>query len=347
MRGIIHFGMPKTGSSSIQDTFHKVQIPDFRYFDWTGANHSSLLAGIVEDGNSPFIQKSTPERVRRQVANWQRRFEDGVARNPVGNIIFSAERLYRSSLNKKHALKAFLDRYCDSYLVIGYVRAPGSFLQSGFQQNVKTGLDQFRVKGAWPRYKHHISDLDTVFGAENVMVRLFDRAHLHNGDVVQDFAQAIGADLDPADIVTANESLSLESLALLFTERVHGDGVDKMDRKSLTSNRRLVARLAAVKGRKFAFDTAMIDALIAENSEDIAWIEERVGTRFPATATPAGSMIGSAKDLFAHAREAQPVLDEQITRAAAEYTAETPQDIVRFLDAFVTGSTHMAKPRGG
>ena len=345
MRGIIHFGMPKTGTSSIQDTFHKVQVPDFRYFDWSGANHSSLLAGIVGDKNSPFIQRITPERVRNRVADWQRRFEEGIARNPVGNLIFSAERLYRSSLEKKRTFKDFLDQYCDSYLVIGYVRAPGSFLQSGFQQNVKTGLDQFRLKGAWPRYRQHISELDTVFGVENVMVRLFDRAHLHNGDVVQDFARAIGADLDPADIVTTNESLSLESLALLFTERVHGEGVDKMDRVSLASNRRLVARLAAVKGHKFAFDAAMIEALVAENSDDIAWIEDRMGTRFPPTGTTSDNMIGSAKDIFAHARAAQPILNTQIMQAAAEFTAETPKDIVRFLDAFVAGSTHMARPR--
>jgi len=342
MRGIIHFGMPKTGSSSIQDTFHKAKIPDFRYFDWNGANHSNLLAGIVGGDNAPFIQKMTRERVRNRVADWRHRFEEGIARNPVGNIIFSAERLYRSSPDKKRALKAFLDQYCNSYLVIGYIRAPGSFLQSRFQQNVKTGLDQFRVKRAWPRYRHHISEFDAIFGAENVVVRLFDRAHLHNGDVVQDFAHVIGADLDPADIITANENLSLEALALLFTERVHGDGVD---RDSLASNRQLVTRLAAVKGRKFSFDPAMIDALITENSGDIAWIEERMGTRFPPTDTPSDNTIGSAKDLFAHAREAQPVLNEQIMQAAAEYTAETPREIARFLEAYATGSAHLAKPR--
>lgn len=59
---IIHAGMPKTGSTSIQEHFYKTRYPGLTYARSTGSNHGFLYSLLFED---PKELASRPSFKRR------------------------------------------------------------------------------------------------------------------------------------------------------------------------------------------------------------------------------------------------------------------------------------------
>ena len=70
-----------------------------------------------------------------------------------------------------------------------------------------------------PLYWESITRLDETFGRETVEILPFDRKAIAEGDVVIDFCRRIGIEIRPDQIVTTNESMSLEAASLLYLHR--------------------------------------------------------------------------------------------------------------------------------
>lgn len=333
-KGLIHFGMPKTGSSSIQSTLHKADLGDVLYWDWPAANHVAVVSIASGDDRHHVAQREREKhgdtRFQASCAAMRHRIEVDKPRA----ILISSERIFNLRRRHKVALKAFLDDYCDGYQVFGYVRDPVSFLSSSFQQSLKSGKSDFDLIDVWPHYRDKIEDLDAVFGQGNVTIRPFDRAVLKDGDVVVDCADQLGLPLDPAQIVRTNESLSLEAAALLFAERRFGDGFTMFDGVQHTrQNRRFVARLMQQKGQKFLLSSAALAPVLDKFREEIAWLEDRIAYRFDLDQAGAGSGIGSQAELLAQACTAAPYLKKLTAAMADQAKLDTPADIAAFLAA--------------
>ena len=68
--------------------------------------------------------------------------------------------------------------------VVAYVKRPISFMQSAFQQRIKTNLRRLDVaSGLWPKYRDRLEKMDEIFGRENVDLHVFDSSTLIKGDV--------------------------------------------------------------------------------------------------------------------------------------------------------------------
>ena len=271
MKAILHIGMPKTGSSSIQDTLASADLGNARYFDWRAPNHSSLLAVVSKDMSHGFSKRHSIEDLDKIIASTAQTFRDNAERDGTESFIISAERLFNSPPENLRVFKAFLDQFATSYSVIGYVREPSSFLVSAFQQNIKMGKCGLQLGKIWPDYRRRISNFDHLFGQENVTVRLFDRAALKNGDVVQDFAEFAKIDLKPQDIVKTNESLSAEAVAFLFLDRHFGKSFDAQESKQPALTSKLVQKLSLHKGRRFTFAPELIDPVLERHRSARRW----------------------------------------------------------------------------
>ena len=201
--------MHKTGSTSIQNTFAANAPEGFAYLPWHGPNHGGLLRLIADPEVGkypPFCNTSAPERAAAAArAKWlpqvRAAFEPSATHHTV---IFSAERLFPSSPQVKRNFQEFLRDLCSDVRVIAYIRPPASKAVSSVQQRLKTSDADARLANLWPHYRDRIEALDHVFGREAVEPVLFSRDTLKNGDVVADFAERIGANLPPEDILQAN-----------------------------------------------------------------------------------------------------------------------------------------------
>lgn len=308
MKIVIHVGMHKTGSSSIQHTFAQLPHSDIEYIDWSGSgNHSALYVLLFQDleklSNYHGFKARGPEFALKLPAmriDWNVRVSQQVARAGDKTVIFSAEDIsspaFESALPRLHD---FFSGWSESVSAIGYARSPGGFMASAFQQRLKdSGIVDLNSRGALPNYRARFERIDRIFGSKKVKLKEFSSDHLLDGDVVQDFASEIGvAPLQDDQIIRTNESLSLEAVALLYVQRKMGQSFVQGFDRAQAANTAFISRIAAIGTRKFAFSPQLLAPILEKELDDIAWMEERLGHPFSESGAVHPDAIDSLDDL--------------------------------------------------
>ncbi|NDY93098.1 hypothetical protein [Ideonella livida] len=146
-RCILHVGLHKTGSSSIQETLYRnASLRGAHYLDLGEANASGmvkLLFGGAEQASQTPLARQQGDEAARDLA--RKRLDRALAEvGPADTVIFSAEALSRLSIHGLQALQAALAPQFQSIEVVGYVRDMPGFMASAFQQRVKGGHRPFR-----------------------------------------------------------------------------------------------------------------------------------------------------------------------------------------------------------
>ena len=227
--------------------------------------------------------------------------------------------------------------------MIAYVRQPISYMESAFQQAVK-GRGERRIGGSrfWPRYRERFEKLDTVFGRENVLLKLFRPDVLLDGDVVLDFAHELGLTVSPEQVVRANEGLSLEAVALLFAQRTWGEGFVRGFRGAPGMNAAFAATLGRIGSSRLAFSAELVAPWVAGNRGDVEWIEERLGCAVLDTPQTSGRLVTSEGDLLDIAIENADALESLVGEHASE-APDVHTRVVRNLE--ILRQRHYAVPR--
>lgn len=336
MRAIIHAGMHKTGSSSIQDTFF-AQAPDgFAYAPWRIANHAGLLALLAEaepEARMPYCNATDPaEAVAAARADWGPKLRDIIAaRDAHHTVVFSAERVFPMPLGAKQRLRALFADHCDEIRVITYIRPPASKAVSSIQQVLKNFDLDVQLANRWPNYRRRVEALDQAFGPENVELGLFKRDTLKDGNVVADFAERIGANLNAGDIVSSNVSISLEALAFLYAQRRYGAGLAKGEAQWRHRNNALVETLRSVGTKKIAFSPEYLAKMMVIYRDDVEWMENRLDASL--AETPAVDGLTEVTDLIdvalAHSDLLRPLIDQDLGPMATIEQVAAAVDVVR------------------
>lgn len=237
-RCVLHIGMNKTGSSSIQEAAasHRPDLKerfDITYLDGP-SNHSVLRALFMDDPLTYHLVRSMIGPHRSKVDRWvkhQRELIDKTVRSIGGGILLmSGEGFSGMPEREVERLGKDLTDNFETVDVFIYVREPFGFAQSKAQQNVKSGYtfeeivqstlsgpisDRSENSDAWrqtvlPHYRFRIEKFQNVFGVDNVHIRPFSRHSLRNGDAVTDFFHwAFGFDWkdEGFDPVRVNEQI--------------------------------------------------------------------------------------------------------------------------------------------
>ncbi|WP_375288529.1 hypothetical protein [Sphingomonas sp.] len=229
MRVLVHVGLPKTGSSAIQEYLYAVRDAlaslSIRYPDLGHASHWKLAAAIEEGQHEHKASKKRELKgflARRAAREGTEGALDTVidelkAAGPDDVVILSHEYFGGA---RGRVLRKFLTKVVPDAEVyaIGYVRHPVSFYPSGVQQALK-GLGQPpSPSGFASTHPVRVAALRRVF--ENVTLRLYDRKLLSGGDVIEDFREQAGLILGrplPAapHTLSTNASMSGPACALL------------------------------------------------------------------------------------------------------------------------------------
>lgn len=339
MRAIVHAGMPKTGTSAIQESYARTRVDGLHYLSWRGSNHTGLFVLLFDSRPESFpgfrASGATAESLARDRAEWQARLEAELSARPAPDILISGEGICGAGPATLARFRDWLGRFCDEIRVICYLRPPLSHMQSAFQQMLKSaGGPVPALPGRWPDYARRIARLDAAFGRENVTLRLFDRAALDNGDVVADFGNLIGHPLPPDAIRRVNESLSLEAVAALWVLRRRGQGLRSGARGALRANEGLLRALSRIGTSRLVIDPAVAAAVIAGKADEIAAIEARLGRPFRDPPPPPGRMIATADDLEAVALENADAIAAALARHLAEPRDDPEERLRRAFAAF-------------
>lgn len=261
MQTILHIGMPKTGSTVLQDRLkgspevlrahgllYPANPPGFRF-----NNHRLLLLGFTayEDLPRHMLKGDLqgPDSLPRAYGDFRTHIAAQVAEARPERMILSSETLFRRIGHKdRAALKEALAPY-GPVTVAAYLRRPSAYYLSALQQHLKASQ-----KVTAPRALPILRVLDAyrrAFGADAIRPRIYDRAQLAEGDITADFlaAHLPGSGVTAGDLAPekrSNETLSAESMDLLrgFRAAFHGakDNVPSDDTRTLL---RTLARIDA------------------------------------------------------------------------------------------------------
>lgn len=286
---ILHVGMPKTGTSSLQESlFRCLSDRRFRYVGLGMVNASRAIQCLV--GDEPVVRHAhpsqgiDPEAIRQLAPHfrgcWERQMKRAIAADATP--IVSAEDCWFMARKELERLRELIEAASHRAKVIVYLRPPLAWLASMFQELLKSGhhrfVDELLIDPSVTRSPgwDHLERLETfaeVFGRDRLCVRLFRREALAEGCVVADFCREVGIDMRPRRVRRVNESLSLEATRFLYAFNRH---VRATDRRAFREVLLLLRRLQECPGQP----PTLHPDLLAPVQSRIAASAAAIGTDF-------------------------------------------------------------------
>jgi hypothetical protein len=234
VKAFLHIGTEKTGTTTIQHflaTNRQSLLKDgFLYPQSPEDNlaHTKLAAFAMEADKFEDIQKffklDNPEKIFQFRNNFQNTLADELEKTSAKTIIFSDEHCSSRLVAKEEIerLKKLLETFFKEIKVIIYLRRQDRFLLSTYSTSIICGKTKFfelpseeMIKKRYD-YWNILQKWESVFGKENIIVRLFEREQLFEGDLLSDFTKTLKIELKKyKKVKNLNESLDADSLDFL------------------------------------------------------------------------------------------------------------------------------------
>lgn len=204
----LHIGTPKSGTTSIQRFLRSnaASLPDQGIFYRRQMIKNMSMMEFVKAMRSKNASE-VASRYAQELAGLCQSHETVVSSNEMFAFLFVPDAM----------MPAIVKEVRCPIKVICYIRRPDSYLESVYKQRAKNGFispDPMKFyRNYLPnlQYENFLDVYAKYVGKENVIVRVFDRSVLRNGNVIYDFADQIGlsdlTDLEDVEI-TSNPSLS-------------------------------------------------------------------------------------------------------------------------------------------
>jgi hypothetical protein len=280
-RCIIHIGMHRTGSTSIQESLQGLSDSQFLYAKLgDNPNHSlamySMFAPQPERHHLHRRNGADAAAVSDYIARMRADLEQAVSAAQGRMLVISGEDINAIPPDGLLKFRDYFQQRFEDIAVVGYVRSPGGYMSSVFQHRVRMGaVDRFDLEAQYRSYKATFGKFDEVFGRERVRLLKFDVGAFPGGCAVQDFCARLDIHLPSEKIVRLNESLPREIIALMYSYcRVGPNGASSLmgpERETLLN------RLAPVGNNPFRISANVIKPILEANRADIAWMEARLG----------------------------------------------------------------------
>jgi len=308
-KAILHIGLHKTGSSSIQASLQGYNDGGCFYAELGWANHSIPLYTAFSQNANPYHiwakQGVNTEQIHQIKEDIQRQLEQQLSSPNHHTIIVSGEHLSQFSQGETDAFVAFLRERCQRIIAVAYVRDPLDYAASAFQQLVKGGSKQI-PSSIGQQIQAKIGIWQKALGAENVQIRPFDRDTMRNGCVVQDFCQLAGLDAAKIAVKRRNESLSGAAIKILFHLN-HTSPLQYGDAMLARTRQRLIKLLADSFADLPGIDKHLLTSRIDQQDMDYIKANQLIGSSSssPIDPSPSGLTLEqwlSQLDAEIHAR---------------------------------------------
>ena len=239
LKAIVHIGIEKTGTTSIQHFLHlnrrRLAKAGFHFLRSAGKINNRTLPAYCIDDSYPdeylegcgVVSASDRLQFRETVCDDLHR-EISELPSSIHTVVISSEHFHSRlpGLHNVERVRDLLKPLFDDIRVICYLREQSAACTSWYSTSLKNGesetLNQFMRRCSpanyYFNYQKVLGNWERVFGEGTIEAGIFDRSQLLNGDLLDDFA----ARLDPALVGQLkksarreNESLRPEGQAIL------------------------------------------------------------------------------------------------------------------------------------
>lgn len=292
----LHIGAGKTGTSSIQGTFHRneevlrdhgvflVRTPPTRMLPRFASRPEKLipvrLAGLK------------PKQIEQRIAQSDAALRAAVEEGACKIAFMSSEHMLSFDQEEVARMKTYFAPLAHEVKVIYYARHPYSKLASTLNQWIKMGkavLDQ-NLKRYLRRFSAELDPWIAVFGVENIIVRPFEVGKMPDRSPVADICTVVDrADMFPhLEQRDANPAISTPAVVIKSLVNAH----------AVATNGALGPSdyLNDIAGAKFVLPRARIAPLEAEVAAEVAFLRDTFGVTLDAP--PLYDAVPERADLF-------------------------------------------------
>lgn len=270
-RLILHIGMPKTGTTSIQRALHHTRGgADWRYLDLNPPHSANPVVLMAYARSQTVSVHPGPKAARTQEG------ARALVARALGGIasprsILSAKSMFRMSRPAIDALVAAARPSTPEISAFAHVRPLLSFLVSSYQQSLKTAYapPEALLLPARRPVADDVAKWDSVLGTENVTLRPFVRDALVGKSAVADFADALSLGALSDQDGHRNSSLSGEAVRLLVQYRRYNPTRHAQDGK-------IIHALMALSGGPFRVHPDVLRPALPYAEDMCRWAEERM-----------------------------------------------------------------------
>ncbi len=207
MKCIIHIGVHKTGSTSIQLAFDGYKTEAYSYADMGTPNHTTPFQTLF----STDAREKYWTRLGQSADEKRRIYEerlDAALQGEQDTIIFSGEGISLLDIAELKRMRSRLEKTCTEFTVVMFVRDPLSWTMSSMQEACKHGspLQDISSQHVSERYRN----VRQVFGEDEVCVIKYEDKKLFDGDVVAQFCSVLNLPL-PLEYKPRFSNISMRS----------------------------------------------------------------------------------------------------------------------------------------
>lgn len=286
-RCVLHVGMPKTGTSSIQESLYfGLRNPGFQYLSFGEVTANRWMESLFGEQPEQAVYNRklglSDQAVATFVESARSRLSQALeqARSRRQTVIVSAETCWLMRPAELQRIRDFLSHRGFSVEVFVALRSWKSWLESAFQERVKQNGAVFEVL---PEPRRHLMDyparlavLDEIFGADRVVPYVFDPTGFPQGCAVLDFCARTGVPLEAHQVRRSNDGLSFPALKLLSVYRRWGGGYG-VGLPAVIRNEILFRRLAELKGASIRFHSRLVEPFLAGWDHQRRALQSRLG----------------------------------------------------------------------
>lgn len=291
----LHVGMPKTGTSSIQQSlFLGLRDPRFVYFSCGEVSGAQFLPVLVRaslakpwfwngrGGDSTFASRMH----RRYRSRFHQFLEQ--PRSQGKHLILSGESCSGMPQADLVGLRQLLNDQGYKVQVVVYLRPWKSWFESAYQQQIKlstqTGPSKIPATSLENLnrldYRSQVEALDSSFGSEHVQICVFSRNQFPNGCVVEDFCQRVGIDFETGAICRDNESIGLNAVKMLYCYKRFRQQEYLLKPLSVWQHFQMTLALREMPDTAFHFHSEYAAPILNDFASQSAWIENRINALF-------------------------------------------------------------------
>lgn len=294
-RLVLHVGMEKTGTSTIQDSLgeqsqklkgHGIVVPNWRPFnhsyDFTTLFMDDPKRSFLYKQSSPISDKGWSNLLGKNKKRWVRLFSAFKS----GTCIVSAENLSVLSKREIERVLEFVNPHFDQVIAIAYVRNPQDSIRSRWEQRVKQIQEPRSGEEILVATKNAFSFrfIDRwvgALGSNNLRVRNFNHAITACDSLLHDFFHALDLPEHLADSMesqSSNTSLGREGAALMLAYNskypMYLDGKYNPDRGLARHVYIMYDAMRSVRSEKLKFEVRFNDKEALKINEEISIVNK-------------------------------------------------------------------------
>ena len=270
---ILHIGMHKTGTTSIQSSLNRFDNGSVRYAQLSDVNHSIPIYTLFAQEKYKYHIHRNRSRSRADVDVIAQDTRDSLNTELAlgrDRLIISGEDIALIDPAGVDAMANFFEQRVDRIRVLAYVRDPIGFASSALQQRIIGGNRQTEIPT--PEYRKRFEKYIDRFGRSAVEFVGFSKSALNGASVVQDFYERIGIDHSSLKEKRANISATLNGIRMVYL--FNRAGMKSTGNPQLMKTRKaLIHQLNSLfEGPNFRLPDEIAAAAI--DWDDVKWMEK-------------------------------------------------------------------------